>query len=89
MARPLRIEFPGAIYHVTSRGNEDYSQAGNLYRLMNDEQKAQLIGNLVGALKPVPREIQVRQSAHFYKADPDYGRRVAQGLGIGIDEIGG
>ena len=21
MARPLRIEFPGAIYHVTSRGN--------------------------------------------------------------------
>jgi len=22
MARPLRIEFPGAFYHVTSRGNE-------------------------------------------------------------------
>jgi putative transposase len=22
MARPLRIEFPGAVYHVTSRGNE-------------------------------------------------------------------
>ena len=22
MARPLRIEFPGAIYHVMSRGNE-------------------------------------------------------------------
>jgi putative transposase len=21
MARPLRIEFPGALYHVTSRGN--------------------------------------------------------------------
>jgi len=21
MARPLRIEFPGAVYHVTSRGN--------------------------------------------------------------------
>jgi REP element-mobilizing transposase RayT len=21
MARPLRIEFPGAIYHITSRGN--------------------------------------------------------------------
>ena len=21
MARPLRIEFPGAIYHVTARGN--------------------------------------------------------------------
>jgi REP element-mobilizing transposase RayT len=22
MARPLRVEFPGAIYHVTARGNE-------------------------------------------------------------------
>jgi REP element-mobilizing transposase RayT len=22
MARPLRIEFPGAVYHVTARGNE-------------------------------------------------------------------
>ena len=22
MARPLRIEFPGALYHITSRGNE-------------------------------------------------------------------
>ena len=21
MARPLRIEFPGAVYHITSRGN--------------------------------------------------------------------
>jgi len=21
MARPLRIEYPGAIYHITSRGN--------------------------------------------------------------------
>jgi len=22
MARPIRIEYPGALYHVTSRGNE-------------------------------------------------------------------
>jgi REP element-mobilizing transposase RayT len=22
MARPLRIEYPGAVYHVTGRGNE-------------------------------------------------------------------
>ena len=22
MALPLRIEFPGAVYHITSRGNE-------------------------------------------------------------------
>jgi REP element-mobilizing transposase RayT len=22
MARPIRIEFPGAVYHITARGNE-------------------------------------------------------------------
>ncbi|RME63366.1 MAG: addiction module toxin RelE, partial [Nitrospirae bacterium] len=25
MARPLRIEFPGAVYHITSRGNAKQS----------------------------------------------------------------
>jgi len=24
MARPLRIQDPGALYHITSRGKEDY-----------------------------------------------------------------
>ena len=65
-------------------GNEDYSQAGALYRLMSADQKSQLIGNLVGALKVVPRFIQERQVAHFYKADVDYGSRVAQQLGVHI-----
>ena len=54
---------------------------------MNADQKSQLIGNLVGALKVVPRFIQVRQIGHFYKADADYGGRVAEGLGIKVDEI--
>jgi catalase len=63
-------------------GNDDYTQAGNLYRLMNEVEKQRLVVNLVGALKPVPRDIQERQIGHFRKADPDYGRRVAEGLGI-------
>lgn len=85
---PLKISGDAGRYNHRD-GNEDYSQAGNLYRLMNDDQKAQLIGNLVDALKVVPRMIQVRQTVHFYKADPDYGSRVAQGLGIKIHEISG
>lgn len=64
------------------KGNDDYHQAGDLYRLMNEDQKSQLIDNIVRAMAPVPKEIQVRQIGHFYKADPDYGIRVAKGLGI-------
>ena len=38
-------------------------------------------------MKGVPREIQVRQVGHFHKADPDYGSRVAKGLGIDIGQV--
>ena len=63
-------------------GADDYIQPGNLFRLMNPDQKSQLIGNIVSAMKTVPREIQERQIKHFYKADPAYGEGVAQGLGL-------
>ena len=31
--------------------------------------------------------IQLRQSALFYKADQDYGHRVAEGLGLDVNEV--
>jgi putative transposase len=37
MARPLRIEFPGAIYHATSRGN-----AGQAIFLDDDDRRSLL-----------------------------------------------
>jgi catalase len=68
-------------------GNDDYTQAGNLFRLMSADQKRQLIDNLVGAMRSVPKFIQVRQLKHFYKADPDYGKSVAAGLSVDAKEI--
>ncbi len=82
---PLKISGDADRYNHRT-GNDDYHQAGDLYRLMNADQKTQLVNNLVGALQPVPLFIQVRQIGHFYKADPDYGKRVAAGLGIAINE---
>ncbi|HYP67360.1 MAG TPA: catalase [Thiobacillaceae bacterium] len=63
-----------------------YSQAGALYRLMCEEEKSRLVANLVVALNSVPRDIQMRQIRHFHKVDPEYGSRVAQGLGIALDD---
>jgi catalase len=54
---------------------------------MTAGEKTRLVNNLVGALKVVPRDIQIRQISHFYKVDPDYGNRVAAGLGINIDVV--
>ncbi len=33
------------------------------------------------------KRIQLRQTALFHKADPDYGRRVAEGLGLSAKEV--
>jgi catalase len=67
--------------------NDHYRQAGDLYRLMSEEERARLIETIVGAMKPVERDdIKLRQLQHFYKADPEYGERVAKGLGLAIPQ---
>ena len=83
---PLKISGDADRYDHRA-GNDDYTQAGNLFRLMSEDQKRQLIGNLVGAMQSVPKFIQVRQFKHFYQADPAYGTGVAIGLGVNIKEI--
>lgn len=63
-------------------GNDDFSQPGALFRLMNEDQKAQLFGNIARAMDGVPREIVDRQIALFDQADPAYGAGVRHALGI-------
>jgi len=72
--------------HNHRDGNDDYTQAGNLFRLMSADERARLIENIVDSMRTVSREIQERQIAHFYKADPAYGSGVAAGLGIEVAE---
>lgn len=68
---------------VSYNHHDHYTQAGDLYRLMSEEERARLVANIVSAMKPVEKEeIKPRQIGHFYKADPEYGRRVAEGLGL-------
>jgi catalase len=60
----------------------DYTQPGDLYRLMPADEKIRLIENIVGALKNVPKNIQEKMVVHFTKADPEYGEGVAKGIGL-------
>ena len=83
---PLRIDGDADRYNHRD-GNDDYTQAGDLYRLMDDDAKQRLIDNIVGAMQGVAREIQVRQLGHFMKADPAYGERIAKGLEIDPADI--
>ncbi|WP_432798591.1 catalase [Poriferisphaera sp. WC338] len=63
-------------------GNDDYTQAGDLYRLMTVDEKTRLIDNIVASLGQARKDIQELQVQHFMKADPDYGQRVAEKLNL-------
>ncbi|KPJ72657.1 catalase [candidate division TA06 bacterium DG_78] len=68
--------------------NDDFVQAGNLYRkVMKDEDRDHLIGNIVDHLGNAQKRIQLRQTALFYKADSEYGSRVANGLKLDVKEV--
>jgi catalase len=58
-------------------GNDDYGQAGALFRLMSPEQRERLMDNIAEAMQGVPEEIVRRQVVHFHRADPAYGLGVA------------
>ncbi|OZB91262.1 catalase KatA [Paenibacillus sp. XY044] len=84
-ARITPFEVYGSAAQTSYDHDDHYAQAGDLYRLMSEEEKARLIQTIVEAMKPVElEEIKQRQISHFYKADPDYGTRVAEGLGLTV-----
>lgn len=68
--------------------NDDFVQAGDLYRTaLSDQERENLIGNIVDHLGGARERIQLRQCALFYKADAGYGTRVAEGLGLEVQEV--
>lgn len=86
---PPPIDVSGmAARHPYELGDVDFVQAGDLYRkVMTDRDREHLVHNIVGHLKNAQKRLQLRQTALFYKADADYGQRVAKGLGLDVAEI--
>ncbi len=84
---PIEISEQADRYKYT-HPNDDFVQPGNLYRdVMTDQDREHLVGNITGHLGGAQKRIQLRQTALFFKAYPDYGRRVAKGLKLDIKEV--
>ncbi|MBD8006075.1 catalase [Bacillus sp. Sa1BUA2] len=83
--KPAAYSVSGEAASVSYDHNDHYTQAGDLYRLMSKEERERLVANIVSAMKPVEKdEIKLRQISHFYKADPEYGTKIAEGLGLQV-----
>jgi catalase len=71
----------GSFVWERHKEDNDFVQAGNLYRLMNEDEKNRLIENIANSLSHVSRkEIIERTISNFRNADPDYGNRVAKAI---------
>jgi catalase len=68
---------------VRHRDDNDFVQAGDLYRLMSDDEKQKLIANIAASLSKVSREDIIERSVgHFRQADRQYGDQVAAAVAI-------
>ena len=66
--------------------HDDFTQAGNLYRMFDEGQRDRLTTRIAGVLGDARKEVQMLQLCHFFRADPDYGARIASKLGVEIPE---
>jgi catalase len=73
------------VRQAIERKNE-YKQAGERYRAIEDWERDDLIANLVDALSQCNREIQERMVHHLSQCDTEYGARVAQGIGLAVSQ---
>ena len=55
--------------------------------MFDDAHRDRLARRIAGVLGQARREVQERQLCHFFRADEDYGRRVAEKLGIDVEEV--
>lgn len=74
--------------YTPSHPNDDYVQAGNLYRhVFTADERERLVSNIVGHLGGARSDIQQRMVKIFMRADREYGTRVAKGLGIDVSKM--
>ena len=85
--RPLPLNGSAGAYE-TRQVDDDYTQAGNLFRLLSESERKDLCDNLAAPLSQVTQEILTRQLAQFDKADPLYGLGVRKSLKeIGVSNL--
>jgi catalase len=84
--REPALSLEGAADHWNHREDEDYySQPGRLFNLMNKKQQKVLFENTARSISGASKEVQLRHIANCMKADPNYGKGIAEAIGIKIN----
>lgn len=69
-------------YEQHTYRNDDYTQPGDLYRLMDTAAQDRFVDTVVAAMTPARKEVQTRQLEHWRRVDASLGERLAKDLGL-------
>ena len=68
--------------------DDDFAQAGSLFRLMSTEEQQRLVANLAGSLAQVTRaDVRERSIGHFAAADSNLGRQLRDAVAQRLSRI--
>jgi catalase len=84
--RPYEPEISGRLTRATIERTNDFQQAGERYRTMPDWEREDLVFNMIDLVGQCERHIQDRMVGLLTRCDADYGRRVAEGIGVPVPE---
>lgn len=92
-AEPAIPLYSDAADHFDRNANDDdhFTQPGDLFRLLDDKEKEDMINNIVSSMSGVEGSkrdtIILRQLCHWFRADVSLGTALAQGLGISMEDL--
>ena len=83
---PLKLHGDAYNYNEREYDEDYYSQPGDLFRLMSPGQQKALFKNTAANMGDSELFIKQRHVRNCYKADPAYGRGVAEALGVSLED---
>jgi catalase len=87
-ARAVETKLDGTVMQKAISKQDNFGQAGALYRSFDKQQQANLIRNLSGDLGQVKDAVtKHKMLAHFYKADRDYGTRLTKAVNGDLKQV--
>jgi catalase len=87
-AKAVRAALTGTTQQQAISKTRNFMQAGEYYRSLSEQDKADLVTTLSADLGHVRNEAnKYKMLAYFYKADPDYGSRLAKATKADVTRI--
>jgi catalase len=88
IARRSNTELKGYVQQAAIKKQQNFAQAGVLYRSFSKQERTNLVNNLAGDLGKVKdSKVMHKMLSHFYKADSEYGTRLTNAVNGDMKQV--